>query len=110
MLRETVVKVKGSLMSRGIEAFFTTVVSTKKINITQLEEEDEDGDRLYESDLLNISRRDKRVGVKYCFQTDITQDTVGERIRGPLAMWDEKETFIDNDIQMVLDRIHEYNA
>ncbi len=108
-IRETVVKVKGSLNTRGIESFFTTVISTKKLSIKQVEEEDEDGKRLYESDLLNISRRERRKGIKYCFQTDVDGNTLHERMRGPISMWEEEELFIDNDIQLVLDRIHEYN-
>lgn len=36
--------------------------------------------------------------------------TVGERLRGPLGLWDVNETFIDNNMQLVLDRLKEYYA
>ena len=48
------------------------------------------------------------VSYKYCFQTKLTRETVGERIRGPMGMWDTNETFIDNNIQLVMNRLHEY--
>ncbi len=109
-VRETVVKVKGSLMARGIESFFTTVISTKKMRIDQLDVLDDDDKPMYHSSLLNISKRDRIKKVKYCFQTDIDGETTNERMRGPIAMWTMEELFIDNDMQMVLDRIHEYNS
>lgn len=100
MALETIVKVKGSLMNNGIESFFSTVVSTKKVTLLNLEP--------YESALLNISEEDKMLGYKYCFQTKLTESTVNERVRSSLGMWSVKESFIDNDVQLVLDRLHEY--
>ena len=100
MISETLVKVKGSLMNTGIESFFTTVVSTKKVPLTKINE--------MSSPLLNISEDEDMLGFKYVYQTRLTKETVNERIRGPLGMWDKKETFINNDIQNVLDRIEQY--
>lgn len=100
MIMETMVKVKGSLMNQGIESYFTTVISTKKLTLKKLED--------YGSDLLDISDDDQTLGFKYVFQTKLTKDTVNERIRAPLGMWETPETFIDNDLQLVLDRIHTY--
>ena len=100
MVTETRVKVKGSLMANGIESFFSNVISTKKVSLKTLEK--------YESPLLNISDEEKEDGFKYVFQTRLTKETVGESIRGPLGMWSRKETFIDNDIQHVINKLHEY--
>lgn len=97
---DTMVKVKGSLMNQGIESYFSTVISTKKVHLKHLKD--------YESDYLNITPEEQARGFKYVFQTDITKETVNERIRGPLKMWSVKETFIDNNIQNVIDRLHEY--
>ena len=36
MAMETLVKVKGSLMNQGIESYFSTIVSTKKVNLKHL--------------------------------------------------------------------------
>ena len=33
---------------------------------------------------------------------------MGERIRAPLGMWDVKETYIDNNMKLVFDRLREY--
>ena len=100
MAMETLVKVKGSLMNQGIESYFSTVISTKKVPIKKLKDMD--------SDFLNINEDEEIDGFKYCFQTKLTKDTVNERMRSSLGMWSRKETLIDNDIQHVLDRLHEY--
>ena len=99
MLMETSVPVKGSLKNNGIEAYFTTVIATKKIKVTDLVEG---------SPLLNITDKERRLGFKYVFQTDVTASTINERIRGPMAMWSEDEIFIDNNVQFVIDRFKQY--
>lgn len=100
MIMETMVKVKGSLMNQGIESFFSTVISTKKVDLQSLEN--------YKSDLLTTNEDEELIGVKYVFQTKLTKETVDERIRSSLGLWTTKETFIDNDVQNVLDRLHTY--
>ena len=99
-VRETRVKVKGSLMSRGIEAFFTTVVSTKVMELTDLKN--------YESKLLTITEDEEIDEYKYCFQTDKTKGTTKENMRAPFQLFSRKETFIDNNIQLVFDRLDDY--
>jgi hypothetical protein len=97
---ETLVKVKGSLMNQGIEAYFCNVIACKKVAMGVL-----DG---YQSDLLNVTEEEAALGFKYVYQTKLTKETVHERLRGPLGLWTTAETFIDNDAQLVLDRLHEY--
>lgn len=99
-IMQTLVPVKGSLKNQGIESYFSCAIAAKRMKVKDLEG--------FESKYLNITEREKRLGFKYCFQTDITEDTIHERIRGPLAMWSEKETFIDNNISFVLERLNEY--
>ena len=98
--QETCVKVKGSLMNNGIESFFSTVTSTKKVSTKILED--------YKSDLLNITPQEEALGFKYVFQTQLTKQTVGEAIRASMGMWSIEETYIDNDVQLVIDRLHTY--
>ena len=100
MVMETRVAVKGSLKNNGIESFFNTVVATKKVPLKVLEG--------YESPLLNITPTDKRLGYKYVYQTQLTADTVNERIRAGINMWAFEETYIDNNLQFVIDRFDEY--
>lgn len=94
------VKVKGSLKDISIEAFFDKVISTKRMPLKKLAE--------YQNPLLNITPRDEALGFKYVFQTQITKETVNEAIRGPDDMWSIQETYIDNNIQHVFNRIKEY--
>jgi len=99
MLMETSVPVKGSLKNNGIEAYFTTVVATKKVKIADLK---------HTSPLLTITEKEERLGLKYVFQTDITKETINERIRAPMDMWQENEIYIDNNVQLIIDRFRQY--
>lgn len=102
MAMETKVPIKGALANTGIESFFSCIVAAKKIKLTDLEN--------YNNDLLNITPRDESVGYKHVFQTLITKDTVQERMRSPMGLFSDEETFIDNDVKLVLDRLHQYYA
>ena len=102
MTMETKVPVKGSIKNNGIESYFSVVISTKKVSLKAL--------RDYSSNLLNITPDEEALGFKYVFQTRLTKDTVGERMRGPLGLFETKETFIDNNAQLVLNRLHDYYA
>ena len=102
MVMETKVPVKGSLKNNGIESYFTVVIASKKVPLKTLKD--------YKSDLLTVTPEEEALGFKYVFQTKITKDTVNERLRGPLGLFDTKETYIDNNIQLVLDRLKEYYA
>jgi len=99
MVNETLVKVKGSLMNQGIESFFTCVISTKKMPVAKLTKTNV---------LLNITPEEEEQGFKHVFQTRLTKETMNERIRSPMGMWAANETFIDNDLQKVLGRLHDY--
>ena len=102
LISETMVKVKGSLMNQGIESFFTTVISTKKVALSKLT------DKIAKSPLFTITPEEEAMGFKYVFQTRLTKETVNERIRSPIGMWAMEETFIDNNLQNVLDRLHKF--
>ena len=100
MVNETMVKVKGSLMNTGIESYFSTVIGCKKVPIQKLSS--------YKSDMLTYNDEEKLLEYKYVYQTKLTKDTVNERIRSPMRMWDIPETYIDNNLQQILNRLHEY--
>lgn len=100
MIMETKVPVKGALKTNGIESYFTVVIAAKKMPLKDLAE--------YKNDLLVITAEEEALGFKHVFQTKITKDTVHERLRGPLGLWSNNETFIDNDMQKVLNRLHDY--
>ena len=38
----------------------------------------------------------------------LTKETVNERIRSPMGMWPRNETYIDNNLQNVINRLHKY--
>lgn len=100
MVMETKVPIKGSLKNNGIESYFSCIIASKKVPLKVLADS--------ESDMLNITPEDEALGFKYVFQTRLTKDTVNERLRGPMGLWDTKETFIDNSVQNVLHHLHEY--
>lgn len=102
MVVETKVPVKGALKNNGIESYFSCVIATKKVTLKTLKD--------YPNGLLVITAEEESLGFKYVYQTKLTKETVGERIRSPLGMWTTKETFIDNNMQLVMNRLHEYYA
>lgn len=102
MAIETKVPIKGALANQGVEAYFSSIVSTKKVKLKDLEG--------YSNDLLHISDKEKALGFKYVFQTQITADTVNERMRSPMGLFEDSETYIDNDAKLLMDRLNEYYA
>ena len=96
----TCVPVKGALANNGIESYFSTVVSTKKMTLKDLEP--------YENDLLTITEDDEILGYKHVFQTRLTKATNHERIRSPMGLFSREETYINNDAQLLLDRLNDF--
>lgn len=94
------VPIKGALKNNGVEAYFSTVVAAKKIPIKALE--------AYSSDLLTITEEEQELGFKYVFQTRLTKETVGERIRSPMGMFSKEQTFMDNDAAILLEHLHAF--
>ena len=97
---EISIPVKGALSKVGIESFFSTVVMARKMLISELEG--------FENDMLTITESEKRLGFKHVFQTQVTSDTINTRIRSPMGMFSYEETFMDNDAQLLLDRMNSY--
>lgn len=102
MVIETKVPIKGALANQGVEAYFSSIVSTKKVKLKDLEN--------YSNELLTITDKEKALGFKYVFQTQITADTVNERMRSPMGLFEDNETYIDNDAKLLMDRLNEYYA
>jgi len=100
MIMETKVPVKGALKNNGIESYFSVVISSKKVPLKILKD--------YSSELLTITPEEEALGFKYVFQTKLTKETVNERIRGPMGMFTTAETYMDNNLQLVLNRLQEY--
>lgn len=98
------VPVKGALKKNGLEAYFTTVVVAKKATIKEIEKDAKEGK------LLTLTERDQNLGYKHVFQTRTTKATVGDRIRSPFGLFSDEETYIDNDVQLVIDKLVGYYA
>ena len=100
MVMETKVPVKGSLKGVGLESFFSVVIASKKVQLKTL--------KGYENDMLVITDEELALGFKYVFQVKITKESVNERLRGPMGLFATSETYIDNNMQLILDRLHTY--
>lgn len=96
------VPVKGALKKNGLEAYFTTVITARKVKTKELLPFEDN------NKLLNITQRDRDLGFKHVFQTRTTKQTVGDRIRTPYGLFADEETFIDNDAQIVIDQLAGY--
>lgn len=92
------VPVKGALAKKGLEAYFTTVMNVTKVKVKDLTP----------NALLHTSERDKDLGFQHVFQTRTTKKTLGDRIRSPMGLFSDDEVYVDNDVQVVLDRLAKY--
>src|SRR5699024_3964643 len=99
MSMETKVPIQGAAANIGIESYFSTVVAAKVKSVADLE--------AYANDLLIITDRERALGFKHVYQTMLTKDTMNERIRSPMGMFSDAETYIDNDAQKLLQRMKE---
>lgn len=99
----TSVPIKGALKNQGVEAYFSLVVSTKRLSIKDLEANPD-----YDKTLLNITEDDRDNGFKYVYQTRLTPKTLGERIRAPMKMFSKNQTYMDNDVQLLMDHVASY--
>ena len=97
---KTAVPIKGALKNNGVEAYFSTVVAAKKIAIKELEK--------FGSNLLTITDEERELGFKHVFQTRITKNTVGERIRSPMGLFTKEQTYMDNDAQALLSHLRRF--
>lgn len=96
------VPIKGALKNNGIEAYFSTVIYTKKITIKDL-------DKLtLDPELLTITEEDRALGYKHVFQTRPTAQTVGESIRAPVGMFKLNQLYMDNDVHKLLKHMNAY--
>ena len=100
MAMESKVPIKGAVGKIGIEADFTTILSTKQMPIAKLAG--------FENDLLHITDEEKEDGFKYVFVTRVSKDSVGEKMRSAMGLWDRKELYIDNDLNQVFARLKQY--
>lgn len=98
---KTAIPIKGSLKNNGVEAYFTTVVAAKVLPVKDLEIYDNNG-------LLTITEDERDLGIKHVFQTRLTKDSIGERIRSPMGMFTKEQTYMDNDAQKLISHIDEF--
>jgi hypothetical protein len=102
MVLETKVPIKGSVGATGVEADFTTIVGAKSISIKEAKK--------HQNDLLTITPEEEEDGVKRVFQTRIDKDSIGHKYRSQLGLWKREEKYIDNDLNLVFNRLNEYYA
>lgn len=100
MAMDSKVPIKGAVGKIGIEADFTTILSTKQMPIKKLEG--------FENDLLHITDEEREDGFKYVFVTRVSKDNVGEKMRSAMGLWDRKELYIDNNLNQVFARLKQY--
>jgi len=88
--------VQGKLKNIGLEADFGLVVNTVVMPVDKLKE--------FENPYLTITEEDEIEGFKYTIQTRRTKETSKTKIRSPIGMWERNETYINADVQIVLDK------
>lgn len=94
------VPVKGSLRANGLEAYFSTVVATKRVEVKRL--------KGFENPMLTVTEEEADLGFKHVFQTRITKETVGERIRSPIGMFTKDMTYMDNNATLLVKHLRDF--
>lgn len=94
------ISVKGSTSNRGIESYFTNIVYADYVELDELDE--------YENSMLTINEDEKIDDGKYVFQTRKTAMGVGLNIRQSKNLWSRNETYIDNNIMHVINKLKAY--
>lgn len=102
MSMESRVPIKGAVGKIGVEADFTTILSTKQVLISNLKGK--------ENDLLHITDEEHEDGFKYVFCTRVTKESVGQKMRSAVGLWNRNELYIDNNLEQVFTRLREYYA
>lgn len=100
MQMESKVPIKGAVGRIGVEADFTTILSTKQVSVKELAG--------HENDLLHITPEEEEDGLKYVFCTRVTGQTRGQKMRSAIGLWKREELYIDNDIDQVFKRLKQY--
>lgn len=96
----TSVPVKGALAKKGLEAYFTTVINVMKMPLKDLKK--------FPNNMLDVTEMDEEVGYKHIFQTRTTKQTVGDRIRSPMGLFEREQLYVNNDIAPVIKRMIQY--
>ena len=100
MMYESRVPIKGAVGKVGVEADFTTILRTMQMPVKKLEG--------HENDLLHITDEEREDGVKYVFQTRVTKESAGAKMRSAMGLWSRNELYIDNDVAQVFKRLNEF--
>lgn len=100
-VQRQVVPIQGKLgKGKGIESFFSTIIRATIVDVDDLEP--------YQNPNLIITPNEKEDGFKYVFQTRKTKHSRSFNIRSPEDMWSRQETYIDNDMNIVIERLKQY--
>lgn len=100
MMMESRVPIKGAVGKVGVEADFTTILRSMAVPISKLEG--------IENDLLVITDEEREDGIKYVFQTRLTKETAGGKMRSAMGLWSRNELYIDNDLNKVFNRLKQF--
>lgn len=103
MVTEVKVKLKGSVMNIGVEAYFNDIIAAKVIPIEKLKE--------YPNGMLHLDQLEDEELIteqKHVLQTKLTKESRYDKLRSSPGLWKMNETFIDGDIQVVLDHFNQF--
>lgn len=105
-MRDSKVPVKGAVGRIGVEADFTTIVCSMQIPIYKIYDMAK-GEVLpqYQNDLLKVTPEELEDGMKFVFLTRANKDFSGKKARSPMGLWSRNELFIDNDVQLVFNKL-----
>lgn len=95
------IPVQGSPGKTGVESEFSVILQAEYFTLKEIK-------KFPKNDNLTITKDDKLRGGKYVFVTGKCKKLPLTLARGPLGFWKPNEVIIDNDVQLVLDRLRNY--
>lgn len=100
---EVRVKLKGSVMNTGVEAYFNDIIAAKVVPLETLKN--------YKNDMLHLDQLEDEEQIteqKHVLQTKLTKESRNDKIRSSPGLWKMNETYVDGDIQVVLDHLNKF--
>lgn len=92
------IPISGKMGKVGIETDFTNIMHAMTIKVKTLK-------KYPKNKNLNITKREKMLGIKRVFLTTPITDYPYSKARSKHNLFSDNEIFIDNDIQIVLDKL-----
>lgn len=97
------VPIQGSLKKVSVEAFFSQIVQTRKLDISK-----EKTREALQNGQLSFDEEELEIGIKYAYQLFDTKDNKEAKLRNPRGIIPRTKPYMNADLQQYLDMLDTY--